>query len=151
MSGRRSDVEQLRHAIRGVLGVDPPELTIAIGWATVDLQRAAREFHDRFGGACRLGAPAPDDTALGARCLPLRVVDGDMPPIVLLEPITEGRLAAALARHGEGAVATWLREGAGSTGRATTDGPFGREILLDHPRAGPFRLLVPSDPGTIVA
>ena len=40
------------------------------------------------------------------------------PAIVLLEPSTEGRLAATLARHGEGWCATWLAAVDAPTGQA---------------------------------
>jgi len=135
---------------------------IALGWATVELDRAAVEL----GAALDLPAarfvevdPTP---ALGARC---RIARGVLPTgmtLVLLEPNTEGRLAASLARHGEGPAAVWLAVGdlpaalAGlrSAGLATSverPGPLGAELLLlDGPIDGPHRLVV-ERPGTIRA
>jgi hypothetical protein len=115
-----------------------------------------------------LGLPAArfvevDPTpALGARC---RMARGVLPTgmtLVLLEPNTEGRLAASLARHGEGPAAVWLAVGdlpaalAGlrSAGLATSvqrPGPLGAErLFLDGPMYGPHRLVV-ERPGTIRA
>jgi len=78
---------------------------IGIGWATVDLDRAARELAREAGLDRSRVRPAPDDEALGAVAGRLDVKDG---ALILLEPRTEGRLAAALARHGEGPVAAYL-------------------------------------------
>ncbi len=120
---------------------------IAIGWATVELERAAIEH----AGGLRPGSAfrsAPDSVLLGARCLV-----GDLPAdregrwLVLLEPSTEGRLSETLARHGEGWVATWE---AGDPPAPTTDrwsverpGPFGPERLRrGDPPGGPHHLVV---------
>jgi len=117
---------------------------VAIGWATVELDRAARELGGGF-------ARAPDDELLGA-CASIR--DG----VVLLEPSTEGRLAATLARHGEGPAALYIRSpdhdldaateravNSGARFSRTADGPFGRSVLLlGGPTAGPHVVLVGS-------
>jgi hypothetical protein len=71
---------------------------IGVGWATVDLDRAA----DELGVAV---VDAPGDAALGARCRAL--VDAEGLAVVLLEPATEGRLAWSLAKLGEGPIVTW--------------------------------------------
>lgn len=77
----------------------------AVLWATVELDRAEREL-----GAI-LGAPldpdpAPRDVALGAAVRVARPFgQAPEPALRLLEPDTEGRLAALLARHGEGVLA----------------------------------------------
>lgn len=127
---------------------------IALGWATVELERAAMEVGaelripaERFVGA----AATP---ALGARC---RVARGVLPggaSLVLLEPATEGRLAATLARSGEGPAAVWLAvvdlpsaiaalRVAGVETSVERAGPFGAErLVLDRPIHGPHRLLV---------
>ena len=76
----------------------------AIGWATVELDRAATE----------LGAELADDVRSRQ---PRRAPRRDGPPLsrhanprsCSLEPDTEGRLSGALARHGEGPVALYLR------------------------------------------
>src|SRR3990172_3590180 len=80
---------------------------------------------------------------LGARCRILRSADTE---IVLLEPSTEGRLAAGLARHGEGSLVAYLLVTAAAPERARRAGfqlsnegagPFGRERLArPTPRRG---------------
>jgi len=114
---------------------------VGVGWATVELDRAVREFAPR-----RFEAVAPD-ASLGAHALVGRVGAGSL---VLLEPSTEGRLAAALARFGEGATAVYLaaRPGAleplaersrkaGEQGRIAS-GPFGRSFVVDASAQGPY-------------
>lgn len=115
-------------------------------WATVELDRAARELF-----ADPPLSPDGRDAMLGARA---RLVQAPARgPIALLEPTTEGPLAAALARHGEGWIGAYLE---GADDRALTrlreaghavspegDGPLGRQRrLLGGPRDGPFILLV---------
>jgi hypothetical protein len=134
----------------------------AVGWATVELDRAVLEL----GAALRIPAgrfaEAPDSPSLGARCL---VVADALPggvSLAVLEPKTEGRLAATLARHDEGPVAVWLAvedlaNVVAILRRARTHlsqpqaGPFGSErLMLDGPVHGPHRLLI-QRPGTIPA
>jgi len=119
---------------------------LAVGVATVDLGRAAAAFPPP--------APAlPDDTLLGAHA----TATGE-PRVLLLEPTTEGRLAATLARHGEGPAALYLEVGPralaairdrllalGERARAG-NGPFGPQVLAStrHPW-GPHLLLVARD------
>ncbi len=120
--------------------------TVARGWATIELERAVGEL----GGSLVAGTgfePAEPSTALGARCLVAPAADGNG-TIVLLEPDTEGRIAAFLARHGEGWAATWLDAAVAdrdvrlvATG-AATPGPFGPERLEPGSPSGPFRLQV---------
>ncbi len=123
---------------------------LAVGWATVELDRAARELaHLLASGATFVEAPSSD--ILGARC---RIGSAAQTPglrIVLLEPETEGRLAATLARTGEGWRATWILDpDAGPRPRHVSGarpGPLGRErLLLGGPVAGPYRLLVEAVP-----
>lgn len=122
---------------------------LAVGWATVDMDRAilelaaALEPGDRF-------APAPDCAILGARCRRGRARDASAvgaPVLILLEPATEGRLAATLARNGEGWCATWLpdvgEEEDEEPGSIVLPGPLGPERLLAGGSVfGPHRLLV---------
>jgi hypothetical protein len=77
--------------------------------------------------------------------------------MALLEPSTESRLAASLARLGEGPAVVWLARDAGA-GASTDDaitsapgaGPFGRErLLLDGERDGRPVLVLDDAPGTI--
>lgn len=69
--------------------------------------------------------------------------------VILMEPSTEGRLAATLARHGEGWWATWERgrsrdRPADAIGASIVrPGPLGPERLVrGSPVSGPHRLLV---------
>jgi hypothetical protein len=96
------------------------ELPVAgIGWATVELGRAEREL----AGVGPFGM-APRDAALGASARRSATKRGRSPVIALLEPDTEGLLAAALARFGEGVLAVYL-------------GPLDRADIDDTPRLGP--------------
>jgi len=80
-----------------------------IGWATVELERAARELGAGIGIDPAAWAPAPRDALLGARAWSALAPHERGPVIVLLEPDTEGRVAASLARFGEGVAAVYLR------------------------------------------
>lgn len=131
----------------------------SVGWATVDLERAAAEFEARWPGL-RFIAPVSADVVLGARA---RVAGTDVSAngpapiaLVLLEPSTEGRLAASLARFGEGPTAVWVTpdraEGKPVEPRTSArfDGPFGPErLVLGGPIAGPHVLLLDGPAGTI--
>jgi hypothetical protein len=130
---------------------------IALGWATVELDRAERETIDAFGSN---GSPAvrsaADDELLGARA---RIVDfGPRLLLVLLEPITEGLIAASLARFGEGNVAVYLIvndelshvvarvQATGLSLSREGGGPFGRERLVGRgPRSGGHLILAASE------
>lgn len=129
-----------------------PRSPLAIGWATVDLDRAARELASRLAPGATF-EPAPPSEHLGARCRVGRAADaaGGPPILVLLEPSTEGRLAATLARHGEGWCASWTHEppltagteAGGDRHSVLRDGPLGPErLVLGGPVDGPHRLLV---------
>lgn len=131
------------------------------GWATVELDRAeaalapdaarvVRSGAYHVGGADPAGA---HDDLLGAaaRLIPSR----DHGEIVLLEPATEGRLAAALARYGEGFVALYLIADTNAPARvraagfvlsAPGMGPFGSQrLVVEGPRWGPFLVLAGLD------
>lgn len=154
-------------------GIAVPFALAGVAWATVDLDRAADELGpwllpDEAAG----GAPAHDlvEPHLGARARrhPTAALPGSV--IVLLEPTTEGRLAASLARDGEGPCALYVRPpggldawvaGAGRRGilvSSRRDGPFGPSVLVPGAAvAGPHLVIVdrpepPSparEPGTI--
>jgi hypothetical protein len=138
---------------------------LAIGWATVDLDRATEEL------AASLGLPgdgpfraAPRSAILGGTC---RIASGVLPDggsLVVLEPDTEGRLAGWLARFDEGPVAAWLvvdgppsaePEALGRVGLVPStegDGPFGPEGLVAADpavAARRHRFLVAGPAGTI--
>jgi hypothetical protein len=146
---RALDVEELP-ASRGPAAATVAAVDIAaIGFATVDLDRAAASLGAQF----KLSfGPAPRDQLLGAS---VRRSTGRSPAVLLLEPDTEGRLAAALARSGEGPVALYLRV-ADPDGRSAGlklrrgDGPWGPAglVLGGHP-AGPFLILVGPAPSRV--
>ena len=120
-------------------------------WATVELERALRE-HDR---PIDLAETATVDPLLGANVV-LIAADGGR-PLALAEPISEGRLAAALARHGEGRTGQYVavpegdtvdayRRRAQAAGVAVSrvePGPFGLSVLvLVRPVTGPHLIVV---------
>jgi hypothetical protein len=158
----------LESALARVAAFLGPVHGMALGWATVDLDRAEP---DLGGGAAavggsddaRPGEAVPDDVLLGARCRLLPPSPAG-PPVVLLEPSTEGRLAASLARHGEGPVVLYLRIPARTLARLrvvapasgvhcspSAPGPFGSSVLvLDGPPSGPHLVVTEAAPaGTI--
>lgn len=106
-------------------------LLTGIGWATVERERAERELD-----------PAADwvelerDPALGARRW-LRAAAGgerDDPVLVILEPDTEGRLAASLARFGEAVAVVYLGDDAVTRGRLLRGGPaWGPHVVVFEP------------------
>ncbi len=102
-------------------GLEVPEdaSLLGLGWGTVDLDRAADELATEAGLDGTLARPAPDDEALGAMARRLDLADG---PLLLLEPRTEGRLAASLARYGEGPVAIYLAAADGRRRRGRSRG-----------------------------
>lgn len=131
-------IPEVLAALRASLGAEPPIL--AVGWATVELDRAASEL-----AGVGLGpfAPAPPDHHLGA-------IARAAPALVLLEPSTEGRLAASLVRRDEGPCALYLAVGAGAWPSiepwrlsAAANGPVGEQRLVERaPIWGPHILLV---------
>jgi hypothetical protein len=132
---------------------------LALGWGTVELERASASLAETLPGAGPF-VVAPSSEALGGRCLVASSGLTALPRLVVLEPSTEGRLAAALARFGEGPVAAWFEaptDGAGvdrlgrpgPLGRWTA-GPFGLEALVSgRPVHGPHLLVVRGPAGTI--
>ena len=126
---------------------------VAVMWATVDLDRVVAE----------MGLPAealPDDELLGAAVRLVRPPGLDS--IALLEPTTEGRLAATLAKSGEGPAGHYVRAAGGVSRviaramaagigmKRANEGPFGPSALvLGGPAAGPHLIIVDRSPGTI--
>jgi hypothetical protein len=117
-------------SIRAVAAARDPwlaDLPVAgIGWATVELDRPARQLS----GAGPFSAVSRDGSlGAAARRSPIGKAGSPehaLPAIVLLEPDIEGLLAAALARFGEGVLAVYL-------------GPLDRADVDDTPRLGPPR------------
>jgi len=129
-------------------------------WATVELERALLDLDQPLERA----ASAVDDPLLGARVAVMDLAGARGPDrLAVAEPNTEGRLARALAEHGERTVGRYVAVApslAAAAGLAATagvslsppaTGPFGREVLvLGGPAGGPFTLLVevPAVPST---
>jgi hypothetical protein len=139
-------------SIREALDAAGASRPVAVGWATVELDRAAAELAGSLGLTPDAFVPEHDSVVLGARC---RVAPGVLPDglsLAILEPIAEGRLAGRLARLGEGPAAVWAPPEPGVTadGSGGRPGPFGPERLAPGgPVQGPYRLLIVDAPGTI--
>ncbi|MGH2406483.1 MAG: GNAT family N-acetyltransferase [Candidatus Limnocylindrales bacterium] len=120
-------------AVRGLeVAADHP--VMAVGWGTVDGQRAAAELAPlRF-------VAAPPDGNLGA--FAWRGVLDDGTVLLLVEPSSEGPLAAALARFGEGPVAIWIADASPSSARGPAASALGGEAWLARSSRpwGPFLL-----------
>jgi len=131
-----TDLGQLATALASLSRLVPVSTAlVGVGWATVDTDRTLADL----AAASLAFGPVVDETALGATA---RVAWSGATAIVVLEPSTEGRLAAALARRGEGIACLYV-SGPDATGsaRVTALGRPGR--LLPHDRPwGPFVLLV---------
>jgi hypothetical protein len=127
-------------------GTSPALELVGLGWATVESDRAEAELAPWLGP--RAGGEPLDET-LGARAR-LRA-GGGLPGswTVILEPVTEGRAAASLARDGEGPCALYLAPAVGidawsaaARARGVTvggprPGPLGRQVLLAGGAHGP--------------
>lgn len=116
---------------------------VAVGWATVELDRAADQLADRLLPGSTF-VDAAQSAHLGAFC---RIAPGApaAPALVLLEPSTEGRLAATLARHGEGWLVTWVTPAGAPAGDLSAElpGPFGPErLVLGGSPFGPHVLVI---------
>jgi hypothetical protein len=166
MAGAAGEV--LRATLAALAADAPPVPAVrlhALGWATVELDRAERELSADLGLALGAFIEAPDSGVLGAHCrVALDTFPGGV-ALVILEPATEGRLSAALARHGEGPLAAWFAldasdaavplstvAPAGQLAPAARAGPFGPErIAPDGAIRGLHRLLVGDGAGTIRA
>ena len=140
-------------------GLDEHLEPVAELWATVELERAlADRGHDPDEAAAAIVDPH-----LGARVAVIPRGDGadddagDGLATALAEPTTEGRLAASLARNGEGPAGRYLalpddqtidsyRRLAHAAGVALSGverGPFGPSVLLlGRPVAGPHVIVV---------
>jgi hypothetical protein len=151
--GRSADWDRLVAAGEDILARATPDnpaldgaTIVAIGWATVEIERAERELEAAI-GAGGSWADAPRDALLGARAATYRPTAVDRPVVVVLEADTEGRLAASLARHGEGVAATYVTTlpgtvlGAGAFG-IPAGGPLGRGRRLARGGIGEPSIIV---------
>jgi hypothetical protein len=121
---------------------------VGIGWATVELDRAGSELAAVGGGGW---LQAERDELLGAASRRAAVQAGapvSPPELVLLEPDTEGRLAASLVRFDEGVAAVYVRTGAPLAGAAPEGGgPLGRgRLAASTSRWGPHVIVLDSPP-----
>ena len=130
---------------------EDPWPVIARIWQTVDVDRTVADL----GLAAE---PVANDDVLGGQGVIVRPPDGV--PVVILEPSTEGPLAASLARHGEGDAGTYAAPpggldeatGAGLTLAREAQGPFGHEALVRMhagSQTAPFTVIVDRPPDTI--
>ncbi len=143
-------------------GAEATPRSLAEIWGTVDLDRALAAFgadaHGRPDGSADgypgdIGGPAaPDahrdalaDPLLGARVLLLPARGGRR--IALAEPSTEGRLAATLARHGEGVVGAYVEMPVDL--EAIRARAAAAKIVLSRSGAGPFGRSVLVVPGAV--
>lgn len=133
-------------------GSDPAGVSVgrllAVGIGTVDADRAAdriiRRPADPAGTSHETTAVPIDDPWLGGRGVAVDAGGGLR--LIVLEPTTEGLLAAFLARSGEGAVAAWVvtarAEAHGMVGRSTSRptalGPV--VVVRSGGRWGPYLL-----------
>jgi len=99
-----------------------------IGWATVDVERAQRDLVEAGIVASALTAEGTDLLLGAAVRRAASSVFGC--PLLLLEPVTEGRLAATLARHGEGPCAIYLEHGAGAAVLAPVGTRTGPHLII---------------------
>jgi hypothetical protein len=124
---------------------------MAVAWATVDLERAMTEL----AAWLRPDRPLPpglprdgEDSHLGARTRLARTALWPDVSLVLTEPVTEGLVAASLARHDEGPCAIYVSPAGGLDAwlaaarrrsvpvSARRDGPFGQSVVVPGPLAG---------------
>lgn len=144
-----------------------------VGWATVELDRAEAELDpwlEPAAGRPGDGAVESPEPHLGARTRVRRSPGLPGEALVLAEPTTEGRLAASLARDGEGPCTLYLepveglaawRAGAASRGIVTSavrQGPLGPSVLIAGPPSGPHLVVIdlreassPGAPGGTIA
>ena len=129
----------------------------AIAWSAVELDRAEAELDPWLApaDAARGDGDAAPDPHLGARTRRRRTRALPGGTLVLAEPATEGRLAASLARDGEGPCALYLAASAGLDAwvaearargvrvSARRPGPLGPAVLLPGAAvAGPHLIIV---------
>jgi hypothetical protein len=136
-------LEALVEDLRGRLGVARGQQVIGLGWATVDTDRAVAELTAAYPDAAPF-EPAAPVPLLGASCHLGRPGRLGAVRLAILEPATEGRLAATLARHGEGPVVLWVAAPAEPLAPVLSSevvGPFGRERLALGGPLGDLNLL----------
>jgi hypothetical protein len=140
-----ADAYMVRRVLREAFPWIEASPIVGVGWATVEVERAARELGDDL---CVGWMPAPRDPLLGARSW--RCADAQSERLVrpvLLEPDTEGRLAATLASFGEGVAAIYVLPDGKPDGQTrlskAAEGPLGvARLVLGGPVRGPHALVL---------
>jgi hypothetical protein len=108
-----------------------PARIVGVGWATVEAERAFAELDGRLGSA--LWSPVDRDALLGASAWRRMPSPDGSTDLFVLEPDTEGRLAASLARFGEGVAAVYVQGAAAGAGPVSAP-----RIVPVNPRWGPY-------------
>ncbi len=142
----RAGLAAAAEAIRANVAAREPRVRGAelagIGWGTVELERAARELGAELGIDSGAWVPTPRDALLGARGWSALAPAGEGPAIVLLEPDTEGRLAATLVRFAEGVAALYLRRPVAGAPAPVLASSEVRESPLAQSALGPARVVL---------
>jgi hypothetical protein len=134
----RDDLLAAAVAIRATASERDPTLAevpiVAIGWATVDHERAMAELDAAVGADAEPWLALPRDAAMGASAR-VRSLGEGAPTLVVLEPDTEGGLAASLVRFGEGVAVVYLDAASGAAaaiqGRRVPGGPaWGPHVVV---------------------
>ena len=99
------------------------------------------ELDEALGGDADPWRPLPRDAAMGASAR-VRGLGAGEPPLVVLEPDTEGSLAASLVRFGEGVAVVYLDAATGDAvtvrGRRIPGGPaWGPHVVVLEDAAAP--------------
>ena len=127
-----------------------------VGWATVELDRAEAELDPWLAPPEVRGDGAEPHLGARTRMRPSQGLPGRV--LVLAEPLTEGRLAASLARDGEGPCVLYLEPAEGLQAwlaaavlrgvgvSAIRSGPLGPSVILTGVPSGPH-LVVVAHPG----
>lgn len=102
--------------------VTPRPTLVGVGWATVERDRAEAEISRSLRSSPGDWQEAPRDALLGASARISHPVGRGL-VVVLLEPDTEGRLAATLARSGEGVAVAYVMPAAGEVERVALSRP----------------------------
>lgn len=131
-------------AIRDRAAVVEPGLAglpiVGLGWATVETERAVDELASVLGDPSAW-TPQERDVLLGAKVLRRDPAPEDGRELYVLEPDTEGRLAAFLARFGEGVGAAYLGAAGGSPDPVSADRVSADLVVPVSPRWGPYAVV----------
>lgn len=134
-----ADLLAAGRAIRDEAAGSEPRLAglpiVGLGWATVEADRAVDELASVLGDPS-VWVAGERDGLLGAKVLRREPAPDGGHELYVLEPDTEGRLAAFLARFGEGVGAVYLGAAGGEPDRVTAD-----RVVPVNPRWGPYAIV----------